>query len=141
MNKKISCGYFVAMRFRAICSAGHCPSRRLPRCSARAFKDGAEAGGTEIAPTVALSVAVAAVAARTGRVAFLPCVPITLKCLKRKEPDFEPRTLGEHLKRCPPPAPAQTEGGGAPPRSDPPGRSSTGKRAVPTLQSKRCRHS
>ena len=30
----------------------------------------------------------------------MPWLPITLKCLKRKEPDFEPRTLGEHLKRC-----------------------------------------
>jgi len=27
-------------------------------------------------------------------------VPITLKYLKRKEPDSQPRTLGEHLKRC-----------------------------------------
>lgn len=27
-------------------------------------------------------------------------MPVTLKCLKRKEPDFEPRALGEHLKRC-----------------------------------------
>lgn len=35
-----------------------------------------------------------------GRVAFLPWLPVTLKCLKQKEPDFEPRTLGEHLKRC-----------------------------------------
>src|SRR5712691_1404283 len=35
-----------------------------------------------------------------GRVALLQFVPITLKCLKPKEPDFEPRTLGEHLKRC-----------------------------------------
>ena len=26
-------------------------------------------------------------------------MPITLKCLKPKEPEFEPRTLGEHLKR------------------------------------------
>jgi len=34
-----------------------------------------------------------------GRVAFLPWVPITLKCLKRKEPDFQPRTPGEHVKR------------------------------------------
>ena len=34
-----------------------------------------------------------------GRVALLPWVPITLKCLKPKEPDFEPRSLGEHLKR------------------------------------------
>lgn len=31
---------------------------------------------------------------------FLPCVPIRLKCLKPKEPDCEPRTPGEHLKRC-----------------------------------------
>jgi len=30
----------------------------------------------------------------------LQFVPITLKCLKPKEPDSEPRTLGEHLKRC-----------------------------------------
>ncbi len=30
----------------------------------------------------------------------MPCLPITLKCLKPKEPDVEPRTLGEHLKRC-----------------------------------------
>jgi len=34
-----------------------------------------------------------------ARVAFLPWVPITLKCLKRKEADFEPRTLAEHVKR------------------------------------------
>ncbi len=34
-----------------------------------------------------------------GRVALLPWVPITLKCLKPKETDFEPETLGEHLKR------------------------------------------
>jgi len=35
-----------------------------------------------------------------GRVAFLPWVPIRLKCLTPKKPEFEPRTLGEHLKRC-----------------------------------------
>ena len=35
-----------------------------------------------------------------GRVAFLPCLPVTLKCLKPKETDFEPQTLGEHVKRC-----------------------------------------
>src|SRR5260221_3727212 len=34
-----------------------------------------------------------------GRVAFLPWVPVTLKCLKPKEPAMEPRTLGEHVKR------------------------------------------
>ncbi len=27
-------------------------------------------------------------------------MPVTLKCLKPKEPDFEPRTIGEHLRRC-----------------------------------------
>ncbi len=26
-------------------------------------------------------------------------IPVTLKCLKQKEPEFEPRTLGEHFKR------------------------------------------
>ena len=35
-----------------------------------------------------------------GRVAFLPCLPVTLKALKPKETDFEPRTIGEHIKRC-----------------------------------------
>jgi transcriptional regulator with XRE-family HTH domain len=35
-----------------------------------------------------------------GRVALLQFVPIRLKALKPKEPDLEPRTLGEHLKRC-----------------------------------------
>ena len=35
-----------------------------------------------------------------GRVAFLRFLPITLKALKPKETDFEPRTLGEHVKRC-----------------------------------------
>jgi transcriptional regulator with XRE-family HTH domain len=34
-----------------------------------------------------------------GRVAILPSVPFRLKALKPKETDFEPRTLGEHLKR------------------------------------------
>jgi len=33
-----------------------------------------------------------------GRVALLHFVPIRLKALKPKETDFEPRTLGEHLK-------------------------------------------
>ena len=35
-----------------------------------------------------------------GRVAFLPCLPVTLKTLKPKESDFEPRTLGQHIKHC-----------------------------------------
>jgi transcriptional regulator with XRE-family HTH domain len=34
-----------------------------------------------------------------GRVAFLPGLPVTLKALKPKESDFEPRTLGEHLRK------------------------------------------
>ena len=34
-----------------------------------------------------------------GRVAFLPCLPVTLKCLKPKETDFEPHTLGEHIRK------------------------------------------
>lgn len=34
-----------------------------------------------------------------GRVAFLPSVPVRLKWLKPKEPQIEPRTLGEHLRR------------------------------------------
>lgn len=34
-----------------------------------------------------------------GRVAFLPWTPISLKCLKPKEPALEPRTLGDHLRR------------------------------------------
>jgi transcriptional regulator with XRE-family HTH domain len=29
----------------------------------------------------------------------LPCLPITLKALKPKEPDFEPQTLGEHIRK------------------------------------------
>jgi transcriptional regulator with XRE-family HTH domain len=29
----------------------------------------------------------------------LPCVPITLKALKPKELDFEPRALGEHVRK------------------------------------------
>lgn len=35
-----------------------------------------------------------------GGVAFLPSVPVRLKCLKPKEPESEPETLGEHLKRA-----------------------------------------
>ena len=34
-----------------------------------------------------------------GRVAFLPFVPVTLKALKPKDIEAEPKTLGEHLKR------------------------------------------
>lgn len=34
-----------------------------------------------------------------GRVAFLPCLPVTLKSLRRKETDFEPQTVGEHIKK------------------------------------------
>ncbi len=34
-----------------------------------------------------------------GRVAFLPLVPITLKALKPNESDFDPGTLGEHLRK------------------------------------------
>jgi len=34
-----------------------------------------------------------------GRVVFLPWVPISLKALKPKETEFEPQTLGEHIKR------------------------------------------
>jgi len=34
-----------------------------------------------------------------GRVAFLPFVAAALKALKTKETDFEPQTLGEHLKK------------------------------------------
>ena len=34
-----------------------------------------------------------------GRVAFLPYLPVTLKGLKPKDPDFEPRTLGEHVRK------------------------------------------
>lgn len=34
-----------------------------------------------------------------GRVAFLPYVSVRLKCLKPKDPEIEPKTLGEHLKR------------------------------------------
>ncbi len=34
-----------------------------------------------------------------GRVALLQFVPIRLKALKPKETDFEPRTLGQHLKK------------------------------------------
>ena len=30
----------------------------------------------------------------------MPCLPITLNALKPKETDFEPRTLGEHVRRC-----------------------------------------
>jgi transcriptional regulator with XRE-family HTH domain len=33
------------------------------------------------------------------RVAFLQCIPVRLKGLKSKETDFEPQTLGEHLKK------------------------------------------
>src|SRR5262249_6297861 len=32
-------------------------------------------------------------------VAFLPCLPVTLKSLRRKEWDFEPQTIGEHIKK------------------------------------------
>jgi transcriptional regulator with XRE-family HTH domain len=32
-------------------------------------------------------------------VAFLPCARLILKALKPKEPDLEPETLGEHVKR------------------------------------------
>jgi hypothetical protein len=35
----------------------------------------------------------------SGRVAFLPFVSITRKTLKPNETDFEPRTLGEHIKK------------------------------------------
>ena len=34
-----------------------------------------------------------------GRVAFLPYVAVTLKALRRKEFDFDPKTLGEHIKK------------------------------------------
>jgi len=34
-----------------------------------------------------------------GRVALLQFVPIRLKALKPKETDFEPKTLGEHLRK------------------------------------------
>ena len=34
-----------------------------------------------------------------GRVAFLPWVPVTLKGLIPKKTDFEPKTLGEHVRR------------------------------------------
>lgn len=34
-----------------------------------------------------------------GRVALSQRVPITLKALKPKETDFEPQTLGEHVRR------------------------------------------
>jgi transcriptional regulator with XRE-family HTH domain len=34
-----------------------------------------------------------------GRVALLQFVPITLKALKPKETDFEPETLGEHVRK------------------------------------------
>lgn len=34
-----------------------------------------------------------------GRVAFLPCVPVRLKCLKPRDVLPEPATLGEHIKR------------------------------------------
>ena len=34
-----------------------------------------------------------------GCVAFLPCLPITLKWLKTKEPAQEPRTIGDHIKK------------------------------------------
>jgi transcriptional regulator with XRE-family HTH domain len=35
-----------------------------------------------------------------GRVAFLPFAPLQLKGLKLKETDFEPKTLGQHVRRC-----------------------------------------
>ena len=35
-----------------------------------------------------------------GRVAFLPSVPVRLKYLKPKEPEVEPVTFCEHLRRC-----------------------------------------
>ncbi len=34
-----------------------------------------------------------------GRVALLQLAPIALKALKPKETDFEPRTLGEHVRK------------------------------------------
>ena len=34
-----------------------------------------------------------------GRVAFLPWVPVTLKGLIPKKTDFEPKTLGEHVRK------------------------------------------
>ena len=34
-----------------------------------------------------------------GCVAFLPCLPVTLKSLRIKEADFELRTVGEHIRR------------------------------------------
>ena len=34
-----------------------------------------------------------------GRVAFLPCLAITLKALKLKDTDFEPRSLGDHVRK------------------------------------------
>ena len=34
-----------------------------------------------------------------GRVALLQCVTIRLKALKPKETDFEPRAIGEHLRK------------------------------------------
>ena len=29
----------------------------------------------------------------------MPCLPVTLKCLKPRETDFEPKTIGEHIKK------------------------------------------
>jgi transcriptional regulator with XRE-family HTH domain len=34
-----------------------------------------------------------------GRVAFLPWVPIRLKCLKQREPVPEPTAVGEHIRK------------------------------------------
>src|SRR5437667_9909875 len=34
-----------------------------------------------------------------SRVAFLPLIRIRIKCLKPKDTDFEPRTLGEHVRK------------------------------------------
>ena len=34
-----------------------------------------------------------------GRVAFLPLGRVTRKCLKPKDTDFEPKTVGEHIKK------------------------------------------
>jgi len=36
---------------------------------------------------------------RQGRVAFLLWLPITFKSRKPKKTDFEPRTLGEHIRK------------------------------------------
>jgi transcriptional regulator with XRE-family HTH domain len=48
---------------------------------------------------IPISLQLSASAQLQGSVAFLPLVPVCLKALNRKDSDFEPQTLGEHIRK------------------------------------------